>query len=946
MGTLTLTPDSDYWCDTTTRPDVNISLDMNTDNWLYIAGAWPTKYDAWKTTFTGQPVLSSRREINNGTVNIPQADGSTNIVQNFTTESIFTTPTIETRSYNNLKAKIVETTEVVGNFVKDVNIQPFMRSRMILFKLDGMKASSRIYGFFDGIDINAYITPLTAEEYANGGNGKSTGLGTARFAPLTYVEGAPLVTNSDSTAYGIFRLPSDSRLRFHTGTKRMRFVDNPTNSTTFGQFTTSAEADYSAEGLMAGISDLTLSTKKAIIAQQFLTESKNAEFNTTSLVGGQRIVGVIAAPPQDAGDAGPVADGNCGSSNDPIAQTMLISALLTNRIHSSGMYLTKIDLFFATKDATLPFTFELREVDPGTGYITSRVVPFSRVVIPAADVNISSDGSAATPVYFPSPVYVGEDKEYAIVIIPAAANPNYNAFTAVLGQPDLRYGVKITQQPAAGFLFTSANQSTWVPVENEDLKFVAYHAVFPTGVNGDIILKNESRDYLTIANTTGAFNRIGEPVFGEVHLDGKFTNTATITVGNTSYTGTHFAHGLTSNAYGTITYWSATGIRVRGVPKGRMFKGGETIKIRSTNPTTGTIIGANTSGRFKSATYPSGRVNYYDIVNYANTKLHIANTSYANSGPANNLNRMFTPNMTIVGQTNGYSARIVSVDNLTADKINLITNLIQPSNTVITPYTKFATSTSARDATYVRALLNDDTVFDAPRYVLSRSNESNTSSSSSSMAVNKSAEVLYRLNSRNTVASPAIDLNRISVVTTNNLISSNAEIGSSEDWVKFGGNSKTRYITRRVSLADGQDAEDLRVYLSGYQPSGAQIFVYAKILSGDDSDLFSDTRWIPMERDDSQGFTLTTAYSSSVNRDDFIEFVYNIPDFPTTAINDSSGRAINQYGANTSTGIVEYRNSGKVRFQRFKYFAIKVVLVGSSSNPPRVRELRAIALQR
>lgn len=946
MGTLTLTPDSDYWCDTTTRPDVNISLDMNTDNWLYIAGAWPTKYDAWKTTFTGQPVLSSQREINNGTVNVPQADGSTNIVQNFTTESIFTTPTIETRSYNNLKAKIVETTEVVGNFVKDVNIQPFMRSRMILFKLDGMKASSRIYGFFDGIDINAYITPLTAEEYASGGNGKPTGLGTSRFAPLTYAEGAALVTNSDSTAYGIFRLPSDSRLRFHTGTKRMRFVDNQTNSTTFGQFTTSAEADYSAEGLMAGISDLTLSTKKAIIAQQFLTESKNAEFNTTSLVGGQRVVGVIAAPVVAADDAGPVADGNCGSANDPIAQTMLISALLTNRIHSSGMYLTKIDLFFATKDATLPFTFELREVDPGTGYITSRVVPFSRVVVPSADVNISSDGSAATPVYFPSPVYVGEDKEYAMVIIPAAANPNYNAFTAVLGQPDLRYGVKITQQPAAGFLFTSANQSTWVPVENEDLKFVAYHAVFPTAVNGDIVLKNEPRDYLTVANTTGAFNRIGEPVFGEVHLDGKFTNTATITVGNTSYTGTHFAHGLTSNAYGTITYWSTTGIRVRGVPTGRMFKGGETIKIRTTLPTTGTIIGANTSGRFKSATYPSGRVVYYDVVNYANTKLHIANTSFANSGPANNLNRMFTKNMTIVGQTNGYSARIVSVDNLTADKVNLITNLIQPSNTNITPYTKFATSTSARDAAYVRALLNDDTAFDAPRYILSRSNESNTSSSSASMAVNKSGEVLYRLTSNNTVASPAIDLSRIAVVTTNNLISSNAEIGSSEDWVKSGGNSKTRYITRRVSLADGQDAEDLRVYLSGYQPSGAQIFVYAKILSGDDSDLFSDTRWIPMERDDSQGFTLTTAYSSSVNRDDFIEFVYNIPDFPTTAIADTSGRAINQYGANTSTGIVEYRNSGKVRFQRFKYFAIKVVLVGSSSNPPRVRELRAIALQR
>jgi exonuclease SbcC len=37
-------------------------------------------------------------------------------------------------------------------------------------------------------------------------------------------------------------------------------------------------------------------------------------------------------------------------------------------------------------------------------------------------------------VYFPSPVYVGEGKEYAICIIPAAANPNYNVFTATLSE--------------------------------------------------------------------------------------------------------------------------------------------------------------------------------------------------------------------------------------------------------------------------------------------------------------------------------------------------------------------------------------------------------------------------------------------------------------------------------------------------------------------------------
>jgi hypothetical protein len=382
-----------------------------------------------------------------------------------------------------------------------------------------------------------------------------------------------------------------------------------------------------------------------------------------------------------------------------------------------------------------------------------------------------------------------------------------------------------------------------------------------------------------------------------------------------------------------------------------MFKPGETIKIRKTTATSGTIIGSNTSGGFKSATWPVGRVSYYDVVNYANTKLHLSNTSYASSGPANSTNRMFTPDMTIVGQSNGYSARIVTIDSIGFDSINLQTNLIQPGNTTIYASAAFATSTSSRSTTFNSILLNDHTIFDSPRYILSRSVEANTSASSSTMATTKSAEINYELISNIRVCSPAIDLRRMTMVTTRNLISSNAEIGSSEDWVKFGGKSKTRYITKRVTLADGQDAEDLRVYLTGYQPPGSQIYVYAKILSGDDSDLFVDSRWIPMQRDDGQGFTATTAYSSSVNRNDFIEFVYKTPDFacPTLAssILDSSGRAINQYGANTSTGIIEYRNSAKASFQRFKYFAIKVVLTNeTSANPPRIRELRAIALQR
>jgi hypothetical protein len=687
------------------------------------------------------------------------------------------------------------------------------------------------------------------------------------------------------------------------------------------------------------------------------------------------------------------------------------------------MYLTKVDLFFSTKDSNLPIIVQLQEVDPLTGHITPKVVPFSRVVVPPSEVNISSDGSAATPVYFPSPVYLGNEKEYAVVLIPAAVNPNYNAFTAVLGEKDITTGAVVSEQPASGFLFTSANQRTWVPVENEDLKLTAYYAEFDKSSVGTLIVKNPNRDHFTIANTTGPLSRVGEVVHGETRIVGTFT----IAAGNTTAINTHiannsaFAQGITSGATAKLVKISSNALILRDVSTTAKFRGGENIRIRIANTvtrtaTTGEIKG---TGSTTSATHPVGRVTYYDSTNYANTRLIVANTSFINSGPAFANSRIFIANTYIKGQTNSYSARIVTINNLTIDNVNLITNMIVPSNNDVRAFAKMATSTSARDASFFRVNINGDTEFSSPRFVLSRSVESNTSASSATMATNKSLEIRYELDGQNSVASPAIDLDRITLYHTHNLISTNAAIGSSEDYVKNGGNSETRYITRIVTLTDGQDAEDLRVYLTSYKPSGSNIFVYYKVLAAEDNDTMADVRWVPMELNEAQGFTAASRYSSSENKNDFIELVYDVPSFPTglsgtvyepvgvplsgvvsaaggsntvtgsstsfntqlvagnvIRINTLSGtfrvhsianstsmtltsqpasvssksafrvNAVNQSGANNSTGIIEYRNSSRARYVGYKYFAIKIVLTNSnSSNPPRVKDLRAIAVQ-
>ena len=222
---------------------------------------------------------------------------------------------------------------------------------------------------------------------------------------------------------------------------------------------------------------------------------------------------------------------------------------------------------------------ELREVDPTTGAITPKVVPFSRVVIPSADVNVNPTSPVATPIIFPSPVYVAEDKEYALVLLPGGVNPNYNVWTAVLGANDIVSGSRVTEQPATGFMFTSANQRIWVPVENEDLMFTAYYAEFANASPGNLIVKNEPRDYFTISDATGGFLKMGEVIHGETVLKGTFAPGSGLT-GNVASSNS-FVQGMVSGATGIITKVTTSEVRIRNVSTSAKFKGKEAVPAQS-----------------------------------------------------------------------------------------------------------------------------------------------------------------------------------------------------------------------------------------------------------------------------------------------------------------------------------------------------------------------------
>jgi hypothetical protein len=136
---------------------------------------------------------------------------------------------------------------------------------------------------------------------------------------------------------------------------------------------------------------------------------------------------------------------------------------------------------------------------------------------------------------------------------------------------------------------------------------------------------------------------------------------------------------------------------------------------------------------------------------------------------------------------------------------------------------------------------------------------------------------------------------------------------------KSGGNSNVRYITRRVTLADGFDSGDLRVYLTAYKPAGSSIYVYYKLLSQSDPDNFDDKNYQLMTQLGNENF-------ASINSNDYRELTFA----PGTG-----GVANNQ---------ISY-TSGSTSHRSFRTFAIKVVLAGTSPvDVPKIQDFRAIAL--
>jgi hypothetical protein len=267
-----------------------------------------------------------------------------------------------------------------------------------------------------------------------------------------------LLSDLSATLIGSFFIPNPNtniHPRFETGSKTFTLVNNNLNDQNLAS--TIAEEGFSSSGTLETVQENIISVRNARVENKQTFEERSIARTTGSQVINSRVINQT----QNRGIIG---------WYDPLAQSFLVD-------DEVGVFLTRCDVFFRSKDdMDIPVTFQLRTMV--NGFPTQNVIPFSEIVIEPNQVQISGDGSLATPIVFKAPVYLEGGKEYCMCL--ASNSTKYSVYISRIGENDLLTQTFISNQPYLGSLFKSQNASTWEASQWEDLKFTLYRADFIT----------------------------------------------------------------------------------------------------------------------------------------------------------------------------------------------------------------------------------------------------------------------------------------------------------------------------------------------------------------------------------------------------------------------------------------------------------------------------------
>ena len=716
-GQITLSPESDVWVNTEYEPANVTNVDVTIDQGV-IQGQAPQPF-AWG----GVQLPNFGNTLGLATTNwFGNWNWNWNGVSNVQTVS----DVRQGRTRNRTFSQTITSSEVVNEVIADRTVSltfvPFMRPRLVFYKVEGLRPTTRYYPYFDGVAFDNFTRAGTSEFTNVAGQ---TYVGNQYQDLNAHPSGSTnIVTDANGAVEGSFLIPSSDTNRFRSGDREFKLldisVDNQSSATSF------ASKIFTSRG--------TIDTRQQDIISTRTTTIATRQWQQVTW-------------------------------SDPLAQTFMVTA-------PSGMFVTKVECYFKTKDTAIPVQLQIRPVVNGAPS-SDHIVPGSTVFVNPTSVQVPTTQTQAaalakpTTFEFTEPVFLNGDTEYCIVLLSDCTS--YNAYVGEtyafeLGSTEKR----INRQPSLGSLFKSQNGTTWEPDQTKDLAFTMFKASFNTA-GGHATFENvpvpdnllHNNPILTVADDSDV--TVLMPDHG-------FKVSDTVTVSGFDSAGTGVLNGIDSagRVNGTHTVTAVDGNSYQ-------------FKINVGNGVTGL---PNAAGYVGGARVKTTRQVEFDIA-------------------------------------------IPTLDNLVPEDTTLsFSGKFMTGSSLAGNETRFQ-----KDASFSTDLvLNTDNTFTAPRLIATSANETTELG-----AGEKSVTIRANMNTTRADVSPVVDTQRTALTTAHNRIDNQVSTGATAgvsnvpllyvaETQPFGGSALSKHITRPITLLE--DAINLKILLSALKPNGASFDVY------------------------------------------------------------------------------------------------------------------------
>jgi len=893
LGKIELEPKTDIWVDIDRRPDVLVNLEGDRDIWQRITDLvpWQHEWDNWQTLWSGQTTNQNifwqgNALISRQTEILTEGQTRTGVVSSVAPETI---------------------TQTIGDRIIDVSIIPYMRSRSVLFVGSDFRPGATIFPFFDStlvetnvarankitLNSNALLFQTTVGNFETVNivdNTTSTTNGTAVIVKTSNTEAFIVNVNSNSSFVlanaSLVGVTSGQSIRINGYEHYSGTVNAATSNTVTFAFDASGANNVSeyvgstlfitsgtGAGQSATISTYDTGTRTATISGTWITTPVIGEsiysIGRLKTTNSGAVAGVFTIP----------------TSTFRVGEKRF--RLIDNNTNDVGSSSTNGDATFFAQGTIQ--SVEDTIISATVPSIQRGAVADERVVTSVTSVNDRvigwGDPIAQTflidPITYPQGMFIDKIRlcfksKDDVVPITLQLRPTTNGYPSasviypygtVSLTPDK---VKVTDSPD----LNDANKFT---------EFVFDAPIYMQPGEHSFVLLANSNKYETYIAEVGSLDTVSGRQISEQPYQGSFFLSQ---------------NGSTWTAEQSLDLMF------------RLFKS--------------SFSTATTIAEFR--VQPPAANTAYDLLHLIVGDLNIATTS---------LNYQFSSIIDATGATADFKA-IIPQDDYGMDD-GLGRRVLTTSNNSLVLRATMATSnpdvSPVIDTTRVGTIIVENIINNLPLkntdivIVSGGSGYANsadvtvTISGGNGSGATATANVVANTIEQIIITNPGsgYSTSPTFTITPGSGGGTGASVLYNGEDKKSGGNSDVRYITRRVTLADGFDSGDLRIYLNAYKPSGSNVLVYYKILSKSDTDAFTDKNYQLMTQLGNPNFV-------STNNFDYRELKF------APGQNGEPDNSISYDTDDTS-------------FSSFRTFAIKIVLTGTNTvEVPKVKDVRVIAL--